>query len=97
MFLLAQAREGEAQAVDNPNAWKDAAIAWLRVVADFKASPGHPHVADALLHAAAILERLNQTDKAIATYQSILDTYPNAPAAAPARTQLDRLKAAAKH
>jgi len=97
LFVLAQAREGQAQAADNPNAWKDAAIAWLRVVADFKASPGAPHVADALLHAAAILERINQSDKAMAMYQSILDAYPNAPAAAQARTQLDRLKAAAKH
>lgn len=97
LFLLAEAREGQAQAADNPNAWKDAAIAYLRVVADFKSNPGAPHVADALLHTAGILQRLNQIDKAIAMYQSILDSYPKAAAADAARTQLDRLKAAAKH
>jgi TolA-binding protein len=96
LYLLAQAREGHAQSTNSPDDWKDAAIAYLRVVADFKASPGAPHVSDSLLHAAQILERLNQNDKAMQMYQSILDSYPSAPAAAQARTALERLKAAAK-
>jgi TolA-binding protein len=94
LYILAQARQGQAQTAKDPDAWKDAAIAYLRVVADFKTSPDAPHVADALLHAAGILERLNQSDKAMQMYQSIVDAYPSAPAAAQARAQLDQLKAA---
>jgi TolA-binding protein len=96
LYLLAQGRQGQAEAANKPDTWKDAAIAYLRVVADFKNSPGAPHVPDALLHAAGILQRLNQPDKASQMYQSILDAYPSAPAATQARTQLEKLKAAAK-
>ncbi|HEY1922904.1 MAG TPA: hypothetical protein VGG44_09055, partial [Tepidisphaeraceae bacterium] len=95
MYILAQAREGQASSKNDPNAWRDAAIAYMRVVAHFKDLPNSPHVADALLHAAAIIEnQLNQPPQALQMYQSIQTRFPNTDAAAKAATQASRLLAA---
>ncbi len=95
MYILAQARDGQAGSKNDANAWRDAAIAYLRVVADFKDAPGAPHVADALLHAASILEtRLNQSAQALQMYQSIQTRFPNTAAANKAATEAARLLAA---
>ncbi len=95
LFILAQAREGQARSKNDATAWRDAAIAYMRVVADFKDSPGAPHVADSLLHAAVILEnQLNQPTQALQMYQSIPDRFPNTPAADEAAKAATRLVAA---
>jgi TolA-binding protein len=95
LFILAQARDGQAGSKNDPNAWRDAAIAYMRVAADFKDAAGAPHVADALLHAAAILEnQLNQSPQALQMYQSIQTRFPNTAAAAKATSQAGRLLAA---
>ncbi|MGA2584466.1 MAG: hypothetical protein ABSG31_14415 [Tepidisphaeraceae bacterium] len=91
LFIQAQAKGGLAQAANDANAWRDAAIAYMRVVADFKDTPGAPHVADSLFATAGILEKLNQPDKAREIYLSITHDYPNAPASAPAADAVRRL------
>jgi TolA-binding protein len=95
LFVLARAREGQAQSKDDPTAWQDAAIAFMRVAADFKDTPGAPHVADALIHTARILEaHLNEPAKALRIYQSVQTQFSGTRAADEAASQIARLKAA---
>ncbi len=95
LFILARAREGQAQSKGDPGAWQDAAIAFMRVAADFKDTPGAPHVADSLLHTARILEgQLNQPAKALRIYQSVQAEFPQTHDANEAATQIARLQAA---
>jgi tetratricopeptide (TPR) repeat protein len=95
MYILAQARHGQARAKNDPNAWKDAAIAYMRVVADFKDAAGSPHVAQSLLAVASILENhLNEPGKAMGIYQSIRGQFPQTPAADEADKEFARLQAA---
>jgi tetratricopeptide (TPR) repeat protein len=95
LFILAAAREGQAQSKDNPGDWQDAAIAFMRVAADFKDAPGAPHVANSLLNTARILEaHLNQPAKALRIYQSVQTEFPQTTAAEEAASQIARLQAA---
>ena len=95
LYILAQAHEGQAQTKDNADTWRDAAIAYMRVVANFKDAPGVPHVADSLLATAMILEsHLNQGPKAMKLDQDIQSQYAGTHAADEAAKQLARLQAA---
>ncbi|MGD0389334.1 MAG: tetratricopeptide repeat protein [Tepidisphaeraceae bacterium] len=95
MYVLAQAREGQTQGKNDADAWRDVAIAYMRVVADFKDAAGAPHVAQSLLATAGILENhLNQPGKAMQIYQSVRSQFPNSLAADEADRQLARLGAA---
>jgi TolA-binding protein len=95
LFVLAQARAGQAHSKNDPDAWRDAAIAYMRVVASVKDLAGAPHVADSLLRTAAILDNhLNRPDKALQMYQSILNQFPHTTAADEAARQAARLQAA---
>ena len=92
LFVLAQARDG--QAVAGNDALKDLALAYLRVVTFGSDLPDRPHVADALLRAAEIQEKLGNTAGAKTLYQQLATdrAYGGTPAAADAHTALDRLK-----
>ena len=95
LYILAQARDGQAQGKNDPDSWKDAAIAYLRVVADFKDADGTPHVPQSLFKAAGILDtQLNQPGKALRMYQSIQKQFPQSPVADEAAQQIARLVAA---
>jgi len=95
LYILAQSRQGQAEAKNAPDAWKDAAIAYMRIVADFKDAPSAPHVADALLATASILEdHLNAGGKALRMYQSIQKQFPGTPAADQAADRISRLQSA---
>lgn len=95
LYILAEARQGQANSKNEPDAWRDAAIAYMRVVAHFKDAAGAPHVADSLLKTAQILQGpLNKPDKALQMYQSIQTDYPNSGAAREAAKQIARLQAA---
>jgi tetratricopeptide (TPR) repeat protein len=95
LFILAQAREGEAQSKGDADSWRDAAIAYVRVVADFKDADGAPHVPQSLYRAAGILDaRLNESGKALRMYQSIQTQFPQSPVADEAAQQIARLQAA---
>ncbi|MDP9174223.1 MAG: hypothetical protein M3O30_10210 [Planctomycetota bacterium] len=93
LFLLAQAKDGIAGGQNDPVALREAAIAYMRVVADFKNATGAPHVADSLLGAAAILEKLNEPARAMEMYQSIISDFPGTAPADQAKKQVDRLQA----
>jgi tetratricopeptide (TPR) repeat protein len=55
LYYLAQAQHGLAVTTKTEDAIKDAANAYMRVVAHFANAPGSPHVADSLLGAETLL------------------------------------------
>jgi TolA-binding protein len=93
MFLIAEARLGQAIKSNQPAAWQDAALAYMRVVAHFKDGPPSPLVARSLLKAAQIEEKLQDRDGAIAIYDQLAAQFPAEPPAADAKAALQRLKA----
>lgn len=96
MYTIAEARMGLVAGGSDPTALKDAALAYMRVVADFKDLPGKPHVADSLLKTGQIEEQLAEPDVAARVYQQVAEQFPSDPAAAVAKADLDRLKSAVK-
>jgi len=95
MFLAAQSMDGRAAAGGGSDQQKDAAIAYLRVVANFKNVAGAPRVADSLLAAAALLERLNEPNEAASLDRDLITHYASSPDVAGATAQLDRLSPSA--
>lgn len=93
LYLLAEARAGTAA---TPDQWKDAAITYMRVAANFKSVEGKPHVADAMLKTAQIEEKLKNPKEALALYQQVASEFKGSPAAAQAKQDAARLSAAAK-
>jgi TolA-binding protein len=77
LFDLAEAKAGLAG--NDPAKLKDAALAYMRVVAHFKGQPEVPHVADSLLRAGTVLERANMLPDALAAYEAVQADYPDAP------------------
>jgi tetratricopeptide (TPR) repeat protein len=95
LYILARAREGQAESKDDSNAWQDAAIAYMRVVADFKDDPGAPHIASSLLSTAKILDtHLNESGKAMRIYQNVQTQFPDTRAAREAASEIARLQSA---
>ncbi|MBV8780941.1 MAG: hypothetical protein JO353_06040, partial [Phycisphaerae bacterium] len=91
MFFIAQAREGLAGANPDQSALEDVALAYMRVVANFKDVAGQPHAAASLLKTAQIEEQLHETDAAAKLYQQIAEQFSNDPAARPPRKISRRL------
>jgi TolA-binding protein len=86
LFYLAQAEEGLAAPKNDPQSWQDVALAYMRIVAHFPASPLAPQ---ALLKVAHIeKQQLNDPAAARSLYEQIAAQYPNDPAAAAAKEQL---------
>ena len=92
LYDVAQAREGLAGSTADQNTLKDVALCYMRVVADFKDTPGKPHVVDSLMKTAQIESQLNDADAAARLYQQITEQFPNDPAAATAKQQLAAVK-----
>jgi tetratricopeptide (TPR) repeat protein len=90
LFILAEARY--ALAGTDPSALKDAALAYMRVVALAKDDAGRPHVVDSLLKTGGILEQLGEPQSAGRLYEQVLAQFADDPSAAKARDNLDRLK-----
>ena len=93
LYVLAQARDGLAGAA--PDGLKDAALAYMRVVAFGDALPGHPHAAESLLRTAELEEKLSDPKAALKLYQRLTTdkAYAAAPeAVAQAKAAVDRLK-----
>jgi TolA-binding protein len=84
LWDLAEARLGLAQPKKDPNALRDAALAYMRIVAHFGELPNKPRVAAALLKTAAIEEQLGERDEALRLYQQVASQFPDDPIAAPA-------------
>jgi hypothetical protein len=94
LFCIAQAQEGLAGDSADPAALADVALAYLRVVAHFEDARGQPHVAQSLLRAAAIQEKLKESSAAMRLYEQVAAQFPDDPAAEIARKSAARLKAA---
>ncbi len=94
MFMLAQAKEGLAS--DDPKALMDAAIAYMRVVANFGKTPDAPHIAESLMKTAAIEEKLSKPEEALRIYNDVASNYKDAPAAQDAAGSAARISAAIK-
>jgi TolA-binding protein len=91
LFLLAEAQAGIALDRKDTAALKDAAIAYMRVVAHFKQAPGAPHVPDSLFKAAGLLERVGEKDQARELYAEVAAQYPQSPVARDAKSAAGRL------
>ncbi len=90
LFILAECRP--ALAGNEKDALKDAALAYMRVVAVAKDEPGRPRVVDSLLKTAAILESLNEPQSAARLFEQVVAQYPDDPSAPKAHDGLERLK-----
>ncbi|HEX3358437.1 MAG TPA: tetratricopeptide repeat protein [Tepidisphaeraceae bacterium] len=88
LFIVAQAQEGLASVTKGQTAIKDAGLAYMRVVADFKDTPNKPHVAMSLLRTGMIEEQLNEPQAAAKLYQQVIQEYPNDPAAGIAKQKM---------
>ena len=93
LFIIAQAKEGMATAANTPDAWSDAALAYMRVVANFKAQPNAP-VADALYKTGVIEEKLQKVAEAETLYKQVIGEFKDSKAAQDAQAALARIKAA---
>jgi TolA-binding protein len=93
LYVIAEAKAGAARP-DDPDQLKDAALAFMRVVAVCKDMEGKPHVADALLQTAAIEEKLKNTKEALALYNQVAAEFRGTPLAGTAQQNAARLTAA---
>lgn len=94
LYLWAQATS--ASEANNPNQLKDAALAYMRVVAVCDGMPDKPHVAESLLNVGSIEEKLNNSKEAIAVYNQVAQEFKDTPAAASAKLAIARLNPAEK-
>jgi TolA-binding protein len=69
------------------------AIDYMRVVTFGRDLPGQPHVADALLRVGQLEESLKSPLLAADVYRQLIKEFPAVPAAASARSNLQRLGA----
>ncbi|HWP41022.1 MAG TPA: hypothetical protein VNL70_08850 [Tepidisphaeraceae bacterium] len=92
LFIIAQARHGLARGQPDTRLLKDAALAYMRVVALAKDEPGRPHVVQSLLSTAEILQQLGEPASARKLYEQVLAQYGDDPHAGYAREALNRLK-----
>ncbi|HET6249446.1 MAG TPA: hypothetical protein VFE47_17270 [Tepidisphaeraceae bacterium] len=88
LYMLAEAKAATAT---TPDALEDAAMAYMRVVAHFKAQIGGP-AADALYKTGVIEEKLSKTREAILIYKQVVNEYADSKAAEQAKAALERLK-----
>lgn len=95
LYCIAEARA--ALAKDNSNALKDAALAYMRVVARAKTAPlASPRVPDSLLKTAAIQEKLGAAREALLLYRQVADEFKGSDAAARAAAAVARLSKSAR-
>ena len=92
LFVLAQCRDGQSNGT--ADAMKDAALAYMRVVAFGDPLPDRPHVAESMLRAAQLEEKLSDAKGAAGLYQKLATdkAYAGTPAADEARKSAARLK-----
>jgi len=87
LYLIAEAKSAQAT---TPEALKDAALAYMRVVAHFKQQPGAP-IADSLLKTAAIEEKLKDPINAKILYTQIVAEFSGSKAAQDAQAAINRI------
>ena len=92
MFCIAEAEAGLAG--DDPAALKEAALAYMRVVAHFKNDANAPHVAESLLKTGTVLEQAKLLPDALAAYQAVQADYKDSPHAEQAAAGAARVRKA---
>jgi hypothetical protein len=92
LFSLAEARAGLAGS--DPAKLKDAALAYMRVVAHFKSQPEAPHVAESLVKAGGVLEQAKMLPDALTAYQAVETDYKESPHAKDAAAGAARVRKA---
>ncbi len=98
LWVIAEAKAAQAEAAgktDKPTL-QDLALNYMRVAANFRDTPGAPHVAESLVKAAALLEKMKETTDAAALYDQVARAYPTQPAGADAKAAAERLRSATK-
>ena len=90
LYLIAQAKAASARP-DDSDQLKDAALAYMRVVANFKGMEGQPHVAESLFNTAGIEEKLKNTKEAIVIYNQVASEFKTSPLAVTAAQNAARL------
>jgi TolA-binding protein len=94
LFMLAQCKEQLAG--EDPKALTDAAIAYMRVVANFKKVKGSAHIPDALMKTAAIEEKLSKPEEALKLYNEVSADFQGTSFAQAASDNAVRITAALK-
>jgi hypothetical protein len=90
LWLNAEAQAGQLPAGGgSPAAVQDAALNYMRLVAN---CPSSPKVPQALLKTAALMERINDRPAAMSVYQEVARDYANQPAGKQVQADVDRLK-----
>jgi tetratricopeptide (TPR) repeat protein len=92
LFTIAEAKAGLAG--NDAAKSKDAALAFMRVVAHFKNEQNAPRVAESLVRAGEMLEQAKLYQDALAAYESVQKDYKNSPQARGAATGVARVKKA---
>jgi TolA-binding protein len=92
LFILAEAKNGQVAGKNDPPVLKDVALAYMRVVANFRDVPSaKTQAAEALLKTAEIYERLHEPQTAAKVYAQVATEFPDTPAAANAKQAAQRL------
>jgi TolA-binding protein len=91
LFTVAEAKAGLAKPAD-ADAQLDVAVAYMKVVANYRKAEGAPYVVESLMRAAAILEAQNDLDGARGLYESVATDYPDHELAKAAQQKVDQLK-----
>jgi TolA-binding protein len=89
LYLVAEAKAATAT---TPDALSEAALAYMRVVANFKSQPSAP-IPDALYKTAAIEEKLGKPSEAILIYKQLSSEYKDSKAATDAQAAIARIQA----
>ena len=90
--LMVLARVEEQRVGEDRAGLMDAALAYMTVVAHFKREEESPNVAEALLRAGQIHEKLGLTEPAAGLYRDLVANYSRSPFAAEARKRLSSLE-----
>jgi len=94
LFLLAQCKEQTAG--DDPKALMDAAITYMRVVANFQKVQGAAHIPDALMKTAELEEKLGKSEEALRIYNEVASDFKGTASAQSASDNAARITAALK-
>ena len=89
LYLVADAKAATAT---TPDALSEAALAYMKVVANFKSQPTAP-VADALYKTAAIEEKLGKASEAVLIYKQLSNEYKGTKAEKDALAAIARIQA----
>jgi hypothetical protein len=93
LFCLAEAKAGLAG--NDAGKLKDAALAYMRVVAHFRGDPAQQtHVAESLLKSGEVLERAKLLPDALAAYEAVKTDYKESPQAKDAAEGIARVQKA---